>query len=91
VKVSSAQPGSAQARLVVSSALQRRLGLAHRTLSSASRRFTTGVTLRLRVPASFRRRLARHGYRTVHARLGVTALTDAGTRSSASRSVRVSD
>ncbi len=83
--------GAAQARVTVGGRTARRLGLSRRTVAMASGTAAAAATttLRLRIPARVARGLARAHRRSVPARLGVTALTTDGRRTTTARRVRL--
>ncbi|MEP6651633.1 MAG: M36 family metallopeptidase [Lapillicoccus sp.] len=82
---------SVRARLVVSRATARRLGLTKRTLATLTRTITrtTRTRLRLRVPAKVRAALKRRGVKSIRATLTITARHIGGRGRTSHRVVRI--
>jgi len=80
-----------RAKLVVSKATARRLGLKKRTLATLTRTLTTTsrTRLRLRVPAKIRRALKRKGVKSIRATLTVTTRHIGGRSKTSKKAVRI--
>ena len=80
-----------RAKLVVSRATARRLGLKHRTIAKLNRTLTTTARrrLRLRVPAKVRAAARRAGIKTLRATLTATAKHTGGRTRTVRKAVRI--